>query len=186
VESVEAVGDNFGRRGRVRLSEKWFERKPRSWASTWNRQVEALAWPNGLLSWSTGQAVAMHEVRRRFVQPNPRNPAYCEMGRPYLGRTSGLALRSRPCASFCCADCSTDCPISRCNLVSRDDALPLHQPPSEHARRVLRAPRSPSIFGIGGTASGARQAERLAAARRGAGSPSRPSDRSVGQNIAIP
>jgi hypothetical protein len=32
----------------------------------------------------------MHEARRRFIQRNPRNPAYCETGRPYLRRTSGL------------------------------------------------------------------------------------------------
>src|ERR1700738_2130581 len=32
----------------------------------------------------------MHEARRRYIQRNPRNPAYCETGRPYLRRTSGL------------------------------------------------------------------------------------------------
>jgi hypothetical protein len=38
----------------------------------------------------------MHEVRRRFVQRNPRSPAYCETGRPYLRRTSGLGRLPRP------------------------------------------------------------------------------------------
>jgi hypothetical protein len=32
----------------------------------------------------------MHEARRRFIQRNPRKPAYCETGRLYLRRTSGL------------------------------------------------------------------------------------------------
>ncbi len=32
----------------------------------------------------------MHEARRRTTQRNPRIPAYCETGRPYLRRTSGL------------------------------------------------------------------------------------------------
>jgi hypothetical protein len=34
---------------------------------------------------------AAHEARRRSIQCNPRRPAYCETGRPYLKRTSGLA-----------------------------------------------------------------------------------------------
>jgi hypothetical protein len=40
----------------------------------------------------------MHEARRRFVQRNPRSPAYCETGRPYLRRTSGLGS-TRPTLS---------------------------------------------------------------------------------------
>ncbi len=33
----------------------------------------------------------MHEARHRPFRRNPRKPAYCETGRPYLRRTSGLA-----------------------------------------------------------------------------------------------
>ena len=33
----------------------------------------------------------MHEARHRPTRRNPRKPAYCETGRPYLRRTSGLA-----------------------------------------------------------------------------------------------
>ena len=32
----------------------------------------------------------MHEARYRTIRHNPRKPAYCETGRPYLRRTSGL------------------------------------------------------------------------------------------------
>jgi very-short-patch-repair endonuclease len=32
----------------------------------------------------------MHEARRRTARRNPRKPAYCETGRPYLRRTFGL------------------------------------------------------------------------------------------------
>src|SRR5215472_15905946 len=32
----------------------------------------------------------MHEARHRPSRRNPRKPAYCETGRPYLRRTSGL------------------------------------------------------------------------------------------------
>ena len=32
----------------------------------------------------------MHEARYRTIRCNPRKPAYCETGRPYLRRTSGL------------------------------------------------------------------------------------------------
>src|SRR6516225_3733726 len=34
----------------------------------------------------------MHEARHRPFRRNPRKPAYCETGRPYLRRTSGLVL----------------------------------------------------------------------------------------------
>src|SRR5215471_4706766 len=37
----------------------------------------------------------MHEARHRPSRRNPRKPAYCETGRPYLRRTSGLADKSR-------------------------------------------------------------------------------------------
>ncbi len=37
----------------------------------------------------------MHEARHRTIRRNPRKPAYCETGRPYLRRTSGLAWFER-------------------------------------------------------------------------------------------
>ena len=37
----------------------------------------------------------MHEARHRTIRRNPRKPAYCETGRPYLRRTSGRAPGDR-------------------------------------------------------------------------------------------
>src|SRR5271166_248484 len=69
----------------------------------------------------------MHEARRRFLQRNPRCPAYCETGRPYLRRTSGLAPR-----------CPVACPRSgergdACDATLRDSLLEAVQEVVDHA-----------------------------------------------------
>jgi hypothetical protein len=40
----------------------------------------------------------MHEARHRTIRRNPRKPAYCETGRPYLRRTSAHLRHGEPAA----------------------------------------------------------------------------------------
>jgi hypothetical protein len=60
----------------------------------------------------------MHEARRWSIQRNPRDPAYCETGRPYLGRTSGLGRASPPLRS----GSKQGTPRTRCSRATSERA----------------------------------------------------------------